>query len=187
MKKPSYILILLILMVAGCGTWQPGGATRVPTELRVLAYNDISDAYLPRPTFLTLRERVGASSMLQITVDQYGEDSDLYISKAAAPLLSDAVSKFAEWEAIAMQRGDLLDKEIAVVEGEAGMEYTASLHSGNETLHYMVIRQCYSACSYAQDSETYYFDRENALILKATLDDFSSGRIQPKDSDLIYK
>lgn len=187
MKNPYYILILLSLMVAGCGTWEPGGETRVPTELRVLGYNDISDAYLPRPTFLTLRERVGASPMLQITVDQYGQDSDLYISKAAAPLLSDAVSKFAEWEEIAMQRGDLLDKEIAVVEGEVGMQYQVSFHSGNQALHYMVIRQCYSACSYTRESETYYFDKKNAFILKETLDDFSSGVIQPKDSDLIYK
>jgi|GEM_PF-2444054 len=182
-------LVLTCLSLAACGTWKPGGETRIQSNVVVLEYNDLRDQYSPRPTFVSLRERYGAERMLQIRADRYGpEAGDLFITKKGAEGLIRAIAKYDDWAQIAMERGDQINKEIATVKGGEGITYKADFHSGSPSRHFLAITPCSMSCLGANKaSDRFYFDREGAERLRGVLVRFASGSMPASEADHIYQ
>lgn len=182
-------LALTCLSLAACGTWKPGGETRIQSNVVVLEYNDLRDQYSPRPTFVSLRERYGAERMLQIRVDRYGpEAGDLFITKKGAEGLIRAIAKYDDWAEIAMERGDQIDKEIATIKGGEGVTYQANFHSGSPSRHFLVITPCSMGCLGANKaSDRFYFDRSGAEKLKDMLIRFRGGDMPIPEANKVYR
>lgn len=183
----KWIVMIACLGLAACGTWKSNGETMVESELRVSNYNDLVDEYRIRPTFVSLRERVGAPPMLQISVDRYGPESgDLWLTKEAAEELIVQVEKYFQWADIAESRGDQVDKKIGDVRSAGGFRYATSFFSANSKDHLFVVASCSLGCSVRSD-ERHYFDKENAKRLQRLLREFASGDLKPLNQDAVYR
>lgn len=189
MKKAISLLLGAVLLLTGCGSWAPNGETRIQSDIAVLEYNDLRDNYMERPTFVSLRQRIGAEPALQIEVDQYGvEDGQLYFTPQSAQPLIDQIDKYLEWEAIALERGDQIDRKIGEAPSISGFKYVTSFFSGNAKSHYFVLGQCIMGCLTGIDQKyRFYFDHENAVRLQGLLTQFRDGKVQALNEDEVYK
>lgn len=185
--KTVFLIIGLIFLYGCAGSIQSGTETRLNSDLRASDYNDASDQYTERPTFVSKVERIGTGEMLWIKVDQYGTDENLYIPIQSVPELTSAIDKYFEWEAKAKSRGDQIDKKIAKINGWAQFKLDTLFFSASPESHYFVIRQCVLGCLSADATDEFYFNRENSSKLKMLLSDFDSGNLKSLDVDAIYK
>lgn len=182
------ILALGVMLLAGCaGSIQGGTETRLNSDLRVSDYNDASDRYTERPTFVSKVERIGTGEMLWIKVDKYGVNEDLYIPIQSVPDLSAAINKYFEWEGKAKARGDQIDKRIAKIDGWAQFKLDTMFFSASPESHYFVISQCVLGCLSADATDEFLFDRKNSSRLKLLLSDFANGKLKTVDVDAIYQ
>ena len=186
MKK--IILLMVMAALSGCmGSVKSGSETRLDTPLVIRDFNDVSDDYAARPTFVSVVERHQSGKMLSIKVDLFGADSHLYIPEEAVPSLLPMVDKYLEWEAMASERGDQLDKEIGSVSGWGAFKLKLHFFSGNVDWHYLVIRQCAFTCMGAESEDAFYFDRKGAEDLRRLLVQLGDGSLQTLNTDEVYQ
>ena len=180
--------VALCIIVAGCaGAMRAKTETHLNTPLHVLDFNDMSDRYSERPTFVSLVERHQADLMLSINVDLFGQDSYLYIPREDVSRLLPLIDKYLEWREIANQRGERLDREIGEVDGWGSFNLKLSFFSGAADHHFLVIRQCVAGCISASNEQDFYFDARNARLFRDLLVGLRDGNLQMLDADQIYK
>ncbi len=180
-------ILLCLVVLSGCtGSLKPNSETRLDTPLTVRDFNDVSDQYSARPTFVSLVERYQTGMMLSIKVDMFGTDSHLYIPEQAVPELLPFIDKYFEWEKLASSRGDQLDKEIGTAQGWGAFKLKAHFFSGNVDRHFLAIRQCALGCFGGEGDEEFYFDREEAKVLRELMVDLRDGNLKMLNTDEVY-
>lgn len=177
----------LLALLAGCtGSLKPNAATRLDTPLVVRDFNDASDQYAARPTFVSLVERYQTGMMLSIKVDLYGTNAHLYIPEQSVAELLPLIDKYLEWEALAMERGDQLQKEIGAAPGWGAFKLNLLFFSGAMGSHFLVVRQCALGCFGGEGDYSFYFDREGAQQLRDLAVDLRDGNLKMLDVDKVY-
>jgi len=177
----------LALVLVGCTTIEQ--STRITTNLQAKEYNSISARYMNRPTFSAIEKMSDSSTVLAISRDNYGSTaSPLRFSKDNVSGYILLIDKYFKWEKLAMSRGDAITKEIGK-ENSWGNTISGSFkftfHSGNSAIHYLSISFC--AAGTCLDDQALYFDSKNTQILKELLLQLSSGAVNTKSINSVYK
>lgn len=184
-----------LAMLAGCTTVKE--ETRIPSSLRASEFNDVASQYMERPTFVAVQTFSDGNTALKVEMDEYGTGYDpnlkvvtphvTYFDRRFVSAYLPLIYKYLEWEALAMQRSDLIDREI----GEArtwgnGMEVTLKfgIFSSSAATHLLVVERCaVGTCS----DKSLSLNRANAVLLKSLLHDFASGKVDQKNLDAVYQ
>lgn len=183
----KWMVLFLCGALVGCmGAIDRNSERRVSSDLAVLDFNDVYDRYTPQPTSVSLVDRVQSGPMLSIYVDQYGANSHLYIPEESAEALAALIKKYLEWEALASERGDQLDKEIGATKGWGEFNLTAHFSSVGGASHILTLEQCISSCRSVRAQYFFHFDRRGAEELLALLDGLRSDTLAVTD-DSIYQ
>lgn len=178
-------VLMACAVMAGCGTtFNVDSVARLDSGLSALDFNDVSDQYEDRPTFVNLVERGEDGQLLSIKVDFFGKDSHLYIPVESASDLLSFIDKYEKWQALAIQRDEQLEKTIGKTAGWGAFQLEAKFFSGSVGHHFFVVRQCAVGCRQIED---FYFDLEGAKTLRALLLDMKEGRLEPLNVDAIYQ
>lgn len=177
------LLAVFGLMAVGCASSiAPGGTARVDTDVRFLDYNEIHDQYAERPTSVTVNEQRNGKLFLKFQIDRYGQDLTLWVPQSSVDSFVAMLDKFLEWEALASERGDLLDKHIGRVPGYSGLRIETAFYSGTKERHYMSLEQCSLVCP----GPFVYLNRFQAENVKGLLNRFGAGEITPANTDSVY-
>lgn len=172
-------------------------ACRISSSLRAGEFNDVASQYMERPTFATVHTFSDGNTALRVEMDEYGTGYDpnlkivtphvTYFDKHFVADYVPMIDKYLEWEELATQRGDLIERLV----GDAktwgnGAEVTLKLEifSSASATHLLVIKRCaVGTCSDKSLSLT----KPNAIILRSLLTDFASGKVDQKNLDSIYQ
>lgn len=177
------LLAVICLSAVGCASSiAPGGTARVDTDVRFLDYNEIHDQYAERPTSVTVNQQRNGNLFLKFQIDLYGQDLTLWVPQSSVDPFLAALDKFLEWEALASERGDLLDKDIGRVPGYSGLRIETAFYSGTKERHYMSLEQCSLVCP----GPFVYLNRSQAENVKGLLNRFAAGEITPANTDSVY-
>lgn len=128
---------------------------------------------------------------LKIEMDEYGTGFDArygavvphttYFDKRFVDQYLALIDKYIEWEALAVQRGDVIDREIGVAKtwGVGGdIDLRFSLTSGNAANHFLLVESCaFGTCR----DRALHFTKSNAIKLRALLEDFAAGNVTEPD------
>ncbi|MCS0161615.1 hypothetical protein [Vibrio alginolyticus] len=181
----------LIAMLAGCATIEK--ETRIPSTLKASEFNSVASLYMPKPTFVSYEsfssgENVLAVKMTTYGIDQYSNsESTIRYSQAYAEKYIDLIDKYLEWNKIALQRKDIVNKEIgreAAWTGGTDAELKFSFYSGNENSHFLAVSFC--TMLICLDDKSHYYDAENAVKLKSLLEKLSVGSISQANVEDVY-
>lgn len=182
----KWMVLFLCGALVGCmGAIDRNSERRVSSDLAVLDFNDVYDRYTPQATAVSLVDRHQSGQMLSIFVDLYGRNSHLYIPEERADEVVPLIEKYLEWESMASERGDQLEKEIGVASGWTGFKLQTKFFSAGAKDHLLVIRQCVLSCGSSHD-DTFYFDRAGAVKLLELLDGLKSHSLAVTD-DSVYQ
>lgn len=173
-------LVSLLLLMAGCASME--NASRISTTLKVYEYNSVASNYMPRPTFTELGT-VDGVKVLHITSDEYGKigndpqkTSHIYLKQTYVDDYISLIDKFLEWEKLASERGDTLEKNI----GEAKDNLVFDFYSGNSKSHYLVISLKASGVILWEN----YFPKTEVSNLRNLLIQFKNNQIKTTDSSV---
>jgi len=154
-----------------------GEKTKLDSPFRVLEYNTVSNNYGERATFILMNVRKkGDVGWIQVDLI-HKTDSAQYMNGLDVIRIKEkhvdgyitAVDKFLSWEKIASRDKDNFDKDIAQVNKIKFM-----FHSGSSNSHYLVMAFCaVGTCVEPQ----FFFDKENAILLKKFLEDWKNDRL----------
>jgi hypothetical protein len=188
MLKKIVFITTLALSLASCTSIK--NTTKINSNIHAKEYNSIASQYLARPTFVTIEEMSSNEITLAITMDNYKSTSiPVRFSKTDTASYIAMIDKYLEWEKLARTRGDALTKEIGRSKtwsnGPVSGTLKFTFHSGNSSNHLLAIAFC--AAGTCLDDTAIYIDPNNARELKILLQDFSDGKITPKNIDDIYK
>lgn len=186
---------LALVALAGCTTVKD--ETRIPSNLSASEFNDVASQYMERPTFVAVQSFSDGRTALRVEMDEYGTGYDptlkivtphvTYFDKRFVAEYLPLIDKYLEWEALAAQRGDLIERPIGEAKSQgAGAEVTLKfgIYSSSSATHLLVIETCViGTCSGKSLSVT----RPNAFTLKTLLADFASGKVDQENIDSIYK
>jgi hypothetical protein len=191
MKK----IIIFFCFLVGIVSVANAEETRVDAGLTAFEFNSVGSTYMPRPTFATIQNSKGASkTYIRFDVKGYGNSgANFEVAPEFVDENVDAINKYLNWAKMARERGDMLDKEIAVVRGiDTGPFYVwnrYTFHSGNAKSHYLVIdigTKIFSMFSKNDQMSkgSVIFDEENAARLIKRLQEFKENKIpQTKTED----
>lgn len=185
----------LVALMAACTTLS--AETRIPSTLRASEFNETASQYMERPTFVAVQSFSDGNIALQVLVDEYGTGYDpalgiatqhvTYFDKRFIADYLPLIDKYLEWEALAAQRGDLIEREIgrAKTWGVGGdIELRFGIYSSKASQHLLTIERCaLGTCV----NKALDLTRPNASILRSLLVDFAAGRIGQDDTQSIYK
>ncbi|MBG0760640.1 hypothetical protein BOO22_14595 [Vibrio cidicii] len=179
------IALLFLLVVAGCASIK--SETRIESNLRVKEFNSISSRYMDRPTFITLYELSGDDRFLYVQSDSYRPNKSNTISyglKYVDEYIA-FIDKFLEWEKLATERKDTLNKDIGETSSWAGaLNLKFSFYSGNSRSHFLEVAGCGLMC--VDTSPFQYFDQAAAKELRSLLIKMKENQFKPTD-DSVYK
>lgn len=171
--------------------------TRISSMLQASEFNDLASQYMQRPTFVSIQKFSDGKVALKVLMDEYGtgydpllgaatEHATLFDSRFVSSYLT-LIDKYLEWEALAKERRDLIEKEIGVAKtwGNASdIDLKFSIYSSKTSEHLLVIERCaFGTCV----DKALYFTRPNAQALRSLLSDFAEGRVGLSTVDSIYK
>jgi len=165
---------------------------RIQSTFAGSAYNRVSNEYTEVATFVEIYPKKKGNDILAIEVDDryWSETYKAYrprvllLEKNRASEYIAAIDKYAEWAEIATRDGDMITKEIAKVKAKVG-KHRFQMHSGNASHHYLMIDLCPLICT---GEEVLTFDYQNAMELRATLEEFRAGNLSVNpDLDSKYK
>ncbi len=183
------------LALAGCTTLAE--ETRISTRLAASDYNDIANRYLERPTFVSLQTLSDGAVTLRVRMERYDGGYDARLGVALEHSLPfdqryvgeylPLIDKYLEWEKLATERGDQIEREIGRATTWANSntaQLKFSLFSGNATNHVMLIDHCVAiGCA----ERPMVFSKPNAIELRRLLVDLGAGRITQTPVGDIYK
>ena len=185
----------LIALMTACTTLS--AETRIPSTLRASEFNDTASQYMERPTFVAVQSFSDGNIALQVLVDEYGTGYDpalgiatqhvTYFDKRFIADYLSLIDKYLEWEALAAQRGDLIEREIgrAKTWGVGGdIELRFGIYSPKTSQHLLIVERCaFGTCV----DKALHVTRPNATILRELLVDFAADKIGNADTDSAYK
>ncbi len=182
MKNTIIFAIFLTAVLSGCAATK---STTINAPFEVSVYNSVANRYMPRLTEVLLQEKNG-ENILYIGVEKYGSNYGqkewISFSKQSASESIPLIEKYLEWEKIASDRGDHVDKEIGRVDTPNGQfgDVVFSFHSGNQYSHYLNVYG--SATTYS-----HIYTKSDAVNLKSLLTKFVNGNLAHLDADSVYK
>jgi hypothetical protein len=191
--KMNKILLALVLVI-GMNSVASAEEARVEANLTAFEFNALSSAYMTRPTFANIVKRgSGSPFVLEFTVDGYGKGRTAFgVANEFVDENIEVINKFLNWAEMATERGDMLDKEIAVVRGvDTGPFYVWNrykFHSGNSKAHFLVIdigTKVFGGFSKndQMSAGSVVFDEENAGRLIKRLLEFKDKKISTTNTE----
>jgi hypothetical protein len=195
MNRVLQTVLAATLLAAGCTTL--AATTRLSSALRASEFNTVASAYMERPTFVSLESFSDKNTALKVEMDEYGTGYDpllkiatphaTYFDKRYVADYLALIDKYFEWEALAAQRGDLIERDVggAKTWGVGGdIDLRFSIFSSSSANHLLVIERCaFGTCV----DKALNLTRPNAAILRTLLTDFADGGIAPAELDSVYK
>lgn len=173
------IITLSALVIAGCAS--PTVESRLATDLSAYEFNNLTSQYMARPTFVTL-ESVDSLKILHLTTNEYGKVGNdpqkvkhIFFTKPQVDGYITLIDKYLEWESLATERGDQVNKNIGNVDGHHNLNF--SFYSGNTNRHYLVI----STVSGGVELWPTYFPKSEAVKLRELLMNFKENKLQKTD------
>lgn len=187
-----YLCLAFAALVSACATVQ--NETRVGAGFNAREFNSITSRYEPRPTFARVQSMTGGSEILRLEMDQYGSTTLKYgvdINHSIPFRLAETdeyiatIHRYLEWEALASERGDMLDRrEVGRAAAFNNGDIRFAIYSGNEAAHFLVLTYC--AVGVCLDESALYLDRAGAQALIALLERWRAGELAGADLDAIY-
>lgn len=197
-KIPGKIIVSAITAIALVACTTVSSETRIPTRVSASEYNSVAARYMERPTFATIQSLSDGEEVLRLEMDTYGSNVNpttglatpytLPFDKRFGADYLALIDKFFEWEGIARERGDLIDREIGTASTWSNMGGTGtlkfSIYSASLEGQMLVIEYCVSVgCS----DQSFTFSRTNARELGRLLADFTEGRVGQANLDGVYQ
>jgi len=184
----------MIALTAGCTTLS--AETRISSNLVASEFNDVASQYMERPTMVSVQSFSDGNTALKVLMDEYGTGYDpllkvptehaTYFDRRFVSDYLPLIDKYVEWEALAMERGDLIEKQVGSAKtwGVGGdIELSFSIHSASSTRHVLVIERCaFGNCV----DKALHLTKSNASILRGLLVDFAAGKVDHFNTDSIY-
>lgn len=189
MQLKGFIAIAALAALLGVGAAAAKEERKISPSFSALDFNDVTSNYLEVPTFVTLSDLNKGDSEFRVEFDKYGVNEYgldyemVRFRKSAIPEYRAHIAKFLEWEAIASEDGDILDKEIGTAAGIRG-KLKFLFHSGSAQRHFLVIRFC--TIGVCTDSDL-VLDRQGAEGLGADLAAFAERGVAPVKIDDKYR
>ena len=176
MNKISWLIILLI--ITGCVSTQTN--RRIATELKTSDFNSLASNFMFRPTSVEYIQYNNDDEYLIVKSSLFGTDSSaLFFGKRFSDDYINAIEKYMEWHGTAIARRDMITREISTIDsGMSDLQYKFSLHSGNESNHYLMVETCTLFC---MSELTQYYDFDNASTLSELIKKFRDGVLTPLD------
>ena len=181
--KTYIILFLATFCVSTIATAKE--KVRIGTHFKTLEFNSVASSYYEHPTFLELHISKKKPEQLWIWSDfikksenaKYFNGYDfLSLSVSAVDDYIAAVDKYLKWREIAKRDGDIIEKEISRAQArKKSLKVKFSFFSGNAESHYLYMQHC--AVGTCLDP-AFYFDYDNALLLKETLVKWKAGGLR---------
>lgn len=110
--------------------------------------------------------------VLSVRIDAYGSAyHQVMFYERDVPRYIAAIDKYLEWEKMALEKGDILEKEIATIPAPSGLNIYFVFHSGNHTNHYLGVGHSDKGLLGKTSAVSFVLTRENALVLKRHLAD----------------
>lgn len=191
--------IIKVIVIMSCVFFMIGGVSadeqRVEANFTALEANEINSQYMPRPTFAKITTPNGGSKLaIKFEMDGYGSNSaNFEVASEFVEENIEAINKYLKWATMAVERGDMLDKEVAVVRGtDVGPFFVWNnyqFHSGNKKSHYLIISVGTKVFGMFSRNEkmsvgSITLDEENAKRLIDRLLEFKEGNYtKTKESD----
>ncbi len=183
------------VLIAGCTT--VAEQTRVASALRASEFNGVASQYMERPTFVSVQTFSDKNTAMAVEMDEYGTGYDpnlnavtphiTYFDKRYVANYLPLIDKYLEWETLATQRGDLIEREIGNAKTWGnGMEVSLKygIYSGAQGNNLLTIERCaVGSCS----DKFLVLTRPNAVILRELLVDFEAGKVGLQSLDSVYK
>lgn len=184
MNKFITLWVLSFLFLTGCATLE--SKVRVTSNLRIYEFNDLSSQYMARPTFVSVLN-YSNKKLLHVSTNEYGKVgyepekvNHIYFSQSNVDKYITLIDKYLNWESIAIERNDLLDKQIGEAEGHHPLLFT--LYSSNAKNHYLVI----TTNTGVVNMWPTYFPRQEALNLRILLLNFKANKFDNIDANEFY-
>jgi hypothetical protein len=127
MKTISILGAALLLIFSGCAT--PQASRRIESSITALDYNSITSTYEKRPTFAELHKLSG-KNVLELKMNSYGT-RDIWVvfhQNHVAEYLA-AIDKFEAWKEIAIQRNEMISREIGKIAAYSGVTLVFTFHA----------------------------------------------------------
>lgn len=181
---------LLVLALGGCET--PSQIARIPCNFNAMEYNDVASRFMERPTGACIK-KIGDTTILNVTINSYGRQNiGLWFDKRHVNEYVQAIDKYIEWNKIATERHDVVDKEISTVSTDAPgvMGIRFLFRSGAEDLHFLIISHYAPTLIDPTKGDVLQqcYDVGNALKLRQMLVDFANDKLSSAgDLDSVYK
>lgn len=185
----------LAAVVSACTTLS--AETRISSALRASEFNEVGSEYLERPTFVSVQSFSDGNTALQVLMDEYGTGYDpllktttqhvTYFDKRYVADYLPLIDKYLEWEALAIERGDQIDRPVGVAKtwGVGGdIELKFGIYSSKTSQHLLIIERCaFGTCV----DKALNLTRSNASVLRSLLVDFAANKIGHVDTQSVYK
>ncbi len=182
--KLFFISLLMFLSSTSNAAWREN-EHRINSTLQVSHYNNIASQYLLTPTSIIAVKMGGIETL---GVEPKNEKS-IYFSIDYVDDYLAAISKYLEWQELAVKNGDSFKKQISEAKTKlAGIRLRFGFYSGNANNHYLTVKTCVNflgSCTETDDSQLY--DIENAKKLALLLTQLKSGELLSGDVSEKYK
>lgn len=188
------VVALAVALLSGCAS--VAAETRISSALSASEYNDVASRYMERPTFVSIQEFSDGETSLRVEMDEYGDGYDpnlkittphyTFFAKKNVPAYLALIDKYLEWEVLASQRGDLIERLIGEAKTRAGggeMNLKFEFFSSGAANHMLIL----SLCAFGTCVDETGFTKSNVIILRGLLVDFESGKVGQKNLDGVYK
>jgi hypothetical protein len=168
-------LLVIITLLTGCAAGMIHTTYRVPSELQSTQFNSLASQYMVRPTFVSADTMKDGSRVLSVMIDSYGthQPSVPFYERDKIKYI-EAIDKYLEWEAKALNNKDILEKEILRVRNPNTLIIQLNFHSGNEYNHYLSVGFVSKGLLGETAVPILTFDRKNALELRRLFQSMSS-------------
>ena len=194
LAAPVLAAVLGGAALGGCTT--VAQETRISTPLSASEYNDIAARYMERPTFATVQAMTDGQEVLRLEMDTYGRNVDpttgiekpytMVFDKRFVGEYLTLIDKYLEWEKLALERSDLIEKDLGSASTWSGLGGTGrldfSFYSASASNHVLTIEYC----AVGTCINPFNFTHPNVVELRKLLENFSAGRVGQADVDGIY-
>lgn len=182
--KLFFTILLVLLSSISNAAWREN-ERRINSTLQVSHYNNIASQYLLTPTSIVAVKMGGVETL---SIEPKNEKS-IYFSIDYVDDYIAAISKYIEWQELAVKNGDSFKKQISEAKTKVtGIRLKFGFYSANANNHYLTVKTCVNflgTCTESDDSQLY--DLENAKKLALLLSQLKSGELISGDVSEKYK
>lgn len=182
--KLFFTILLVFLSSASNAAWREN-EHRINSTLQVSHYNNIASQYLLTPTSIIAVKMGGVETL---SIEPKNEKS-IYFSIDYVDDYLAAISKYIEWQELAIKNADSFEKKISETKTKvAGIRVIFGFYSSNANNHYLTIKTCVNflgKCTETDGSQLY--DLENSKKLALLLTQLKSGELMSGDVSEKYK